>query len=152
MKPSSDFGSVKKVSSRETVLAWYTLAVVALFIFVLSTAKEKSWTTLDMWQFASGFCFGNILGFYVAVAKYRVNIFFVPDDIFDYALYFFLALISLAAIFLAVWLLSGHGRAAAVIGAVVAVVIFIPATLESWFEAKQEMECLRAIRHECKKY
>lgn len=150
MKPSSEFGSVEKVSSREALLARYAVVVVVLFIVCCSTVNEKSWTTSNIWQFASGFCFGNVLGFYVAIAKYRVNILVLPDDGFSYALYCFLALISLAAIVVAVWLVSGHGRAAAVIGAVVAVVIFIPATLESWFEAKQEMECLRAIRHECK--
>lgn len=150
MKPKSAFGSIEKETSRKTIFFWYAVLVAALFIFLMCTSENKNWATSNIWQFADGFVFGNVLGFCVAIAKYRVNIFYSPNNIIDYVPIFIVVIILMVGAYIAVRLLSGDGRAAAVIGAVVAVVVCIPATFESWLEAKQEIECLRAIRHESK--
>lgn len=140
-----DFGSFEKVQRRQIVAIWYAIAVAFLFLYLLSQAKEEGGADSWVWHLASGFFFGNVLGFYVVVAKHRLNIFYRPEGLLDYFNYFVVIAFSLGAVLLAVWLLSGNGHQAAIIGAVTAVVVFVPATFESWIEAKNERDCLLAM-------
>jgi hypothetical protein len=143
---SNDFGSFEKLQRRQTVAIWYAVAVAVLFFALLAQAKDEGIANSYLWQLASGFFFGNVLGFYVVVAKHRLNMFYRPEGLLDYFNYLVNIAFSLAAVLVAVWLLSGNGHEAAVIGAVAAVVVFIPATFESWIEAKNERDCLAVMK------
>lgn len=141
-------GSCREVSKRETVVIWYTAGLAVLF-FVLMHLGEGGPNESYAWQFGSGFFVGNVLGFYVVSLKYRLEFFNWLRDISDYITFIVITAFSLAALFVALRLLSGNGHEAAVMGAVTAVVVCIPSTLESWLEAKKEYELVLAIRLNC---
>ncbi|MGO3693743.1 hypothetical protein [Marinobacter sp.] len=151
MSRNIEFGSDTKVSKREIIAISYLLVVLLAFFYMIYSVKAEHSQDSTLWQLVAGFFFGNVLGFYVTIAKYRINIFFRPEELSDYFNLLVIVVFSIAGIWIGLYLVSGNGHQAAVMGAVAAAVIFIPATFESWLDAKQEQDCIVAIRLEIEK-
>lgn len=151
MSRKIDFGSYDKVSKRQIIGIYYLIIVAVAFFYLIHGVKTEKNLDSMLWQLVAGFFFGNVLGFYVTIAKYRINIFYWPEEFTDYVSIIVIVLFSIASVWVGLYLVSGNGHQAAVIGAVAAVVIFIPAIFESWLDAKQEQDCLAAIRSEIDK-
>ncbi|WP_339614858.1 hypothetical protein [uncultured Gilvimarinus sp.] len=136
--------SYKEVKKRKFALSVYFTSLLILFLVLLRIGHDGG-DKPYIWNLSSGFLMGNVLGFYIVAIKHRFKVFRWLIEESDYFCFLLILASSIAAIYTGLNLLAGNGHEASVLGAVIAVVVCIPVTLESWIEAEKEYELARVI-------